>query len=114
MRSLLKVGAVAIALGLAGCSLLPWHQGDVNAQVAEVQELTKKACSFLPTAQTVAAIITAGDPTVAGASAIAKAICDAVTKSAEAPQAPLGAAPKKAEECPYGKVAGVCIEGKKV
>lgn len=113
MKSLLKVGVVAIALGLAGCSLLPWQGGDVNAQITEVQDLCKKACSFLPTAQTVAAIITAGDPTVAGASAIAKAICDQVSKALEA-NPELKTAPKAAEECPFGKVAGVCIDGKPV
>jgi precorrin-3B methylase len=108
---LFKVAVVAASLAVAGCSWLPWQGGNVEAQVAEVQELCKRACSFLPTAQTVAAIISAGDPTVAGASAIAKAICDQVTKAiAENPA--LKTLPKTEAECPYGKVAGACIDGK--
>jgi hypothetical protein len=110
---LFKIAVVAAGVALAGCSLLPWQGGDVNAQVAEVQELCKKACSFLPTAQTVAAIISAGDPTVAGASAIAKAICDSVSAHLAA-NPELKTAPQKEEKCPWGEVAGVCIEGKPV
>ena len=47
--------------------------------VDEVIETTVDACGFLPTAATVANIIAAGNPSMMTATAIAGAICAAVT-----------------------------------
>jgi hypothetical protein len=106
MNIFAKVATIAVlatTLMAAQCS-----QSDIDKQVAAVQVLTQQACQFLPTASSVAAILTAqvpaGQPLVTGVQAVATAICNAVNSTTKsAPQ-----------DCPFGKVNGVCVDGKKV
>jgi hypothetical protein len=121
MLSFLKkvsvVGLTVLALGLTagpltGCDKLPlpWTQEQIDSKVIAVQELVKEGCNFLPTAQSIALMLAAADPTVTGVFAVAAAICNEVNKSVMADKA----APKADDNCPYGKVNGVCIEGKRL
>lgn len=57
------------------------HGVDISDDVQLIQAMVVKSCGFLPTASTVAAILTAGNPTVLTASAIAGSICAAVKAS---------------------------------
>jgi len=67
----------------------------------EVMEKTVDACGFLPTAATVVNIVAAGNPSLMTATAIAGAICAAVT-----PKHPVMGLYE-----PVPMVAGVPIEG---
>lgn len=99
MRIALRAVLLVALLSLAGCG---GETGSLMDNVKAVQAATTKACSYLPTVASVSAMLTANNPTVIGVSAIAGAICNAVTK----PPNVLGL---KAEECP--EVNGVCVEG---
>jgi hypothetical protein len=94
--------AAALSLALAGCG--GSNEGPADP-VAQVQLLAEKACAFVPTASSVAAMLAAGNPAVQGTVAIAEAICAAVTrKGALKPGENVGA-------CSHGEVNGVCVEG---
>ena len=81
------VASGAMFVSLAGCNLT--QASAVTAQfIDSVQTATIIACKFVPTAATIANIISAGSATVP--SQIANAICSAVT-AAPAPGAKLGA-----------------------
>lgn len=87
MRKILL--ASAIALSLSGCATTGGNPPDMNAIIAQIQQTTAQICSFVPTVETVAAIIAAGSgggatPAVVGVASIANAICAAVTKPAAA------------------------------
>lgn len=56
-----------------------WWSG-IDGKVKQVQELTVKACKFLPEAASVAAMLTASNPAVVGVVAIANAICVIVNR----------------------------------
>lgn len=86
-----------LVLTMSGCSALD----KVAANVGDVQSLAVKACAFLPTAETVRAILAAGSPTLTTSSAIASAICAAIS-------------PKAGPGAGRATVAGVAIEGLKV
>lgn len=73
------------------------------AEVTKVQTLTASACRFVPTAASVASILTAGNPAVVGAGAVATAICQAVTGSR-----PLGLV---GGGIPQPEVNGIVVEG---
>jgi len=76
---LLSVLAVlALGAALAGCQTINPTTGDV-VKVTDVRTAAVAACGFLPTAETVASIIRTNDPKLATASAIAEAICAAIT-----------------------------------
>lgn len=94
-RALLVIPVLVV--GLSGCEALKGGK----FSIADAQAAAVKACSFLPTANTVANIIAAGSPALNTASAIGDAICAAI-----APKAGVGA----------GKptVVGVPIEGQRV
>lgn len=62
---------------LAGCSTTDPSTGEGSA-IAQVQTAATAVCRFLPAAETVGAIIATGDPRLATASAIARAICAAL------------------------------------
>jgi nitrous oxide reductase accessory protein NosL len=79
MRKLLFAAAASIAL--AGCTTTADPVSGAPTQIEIIQTAATTACRFLPTAETVANIIAAGDPRLASASAIARAICDAVAPS---------------------------------
>ena len=104
MKSTIRVALVAaLFLALAGCGT----EGKFDSQIAAVQAASAKICKFLPTAASVAAILTAGNPAVTGVAATAAAICAAVTVSN--PVTLFGMGETKPKECP--KVNGVCVEG---
>jgi len=86
---------LASALAIGACSTTG------KPSIADAQAAAVKACSFLPTANTVANIIAAGSPALGTASAIADAICAAI-----APKAGAGAG--------RPTVAGVPIDGQRV
>lgn len=69
--------------------------------IADAQAVAVAACSFLPTASTVANIIAAGSPQLNTATAVGNAICAAV-------------APKAGTSAGKPTVAGVPVEGQRV
>jgi len=75
-----KVIGIFVALALAGCAT----DGSISSPpslatiIADVQNLTRLACSVVPTANAVAQIVAVGDPALATAAAIANVICTAV------------------------------------
>lgn len=69
--------AAAAMFSLAACTTTDPTTGEQIA-ITDVQSGAKAACRFLPTAKTVADIITTDDPRLATASAIARAICAAL------------------------------------
>jgi hypothetical protein len=93
--------AAALALALTGCSLFE-GEGSLENRVKEIQGYTVELCKYLPTAQSVTAIVTASNPAVSGGFAIAQAICVAVTRQASS-------ATLYKDHCPM--VNGVCVEG---
>lgn len=86
-------------------SWVGWGSTELDGQVSKVQVLTVKLCKFLPTASSVAAILTANNPAVVGVSAVATAICGAVTRRSHSL---LGDAAPKPE------VNGIVVEGEYV
>lgn len=91
----------ALVLSLTGCSLFE-GEGTLENRVKEIQKYSVELCKFLPTVASVTAIVKAGDPTYAGAFAVAQAICVAVTRQAST-------ATLYKDSCP--RVNGVCVEG---
>lgn len=90
MRRLLMASAISGSLLFGGCATT----GGIDPnQIAQIQEYTRLACSFVPTASTVAQIIAAmvgGQAAVATAAQAAEAICAAVTsKSARRGHPPM-------------------------
>lgn len=99
IKAALLASTVAIAtLGLAGCD-----DAQTAATIAQIQNATTLACSFVPTAASVASILSALYPPsqipVGVATSVAHQICSAVTakSAARGAQAPT--------------FAGVVIEG---
>lgn len=83
MKRMFIVAAMAASIGLAGCEttgggVVP---GKVTEVVTKVQEYTKKACSFVPTAATVNNLLkTFGVTSIDGVVQMAGEICAVVTK----------------------------------
>lgn len=112
MRKFVLAALAASSIALGGCAttggLAPT---DITSFVAQVQATTSAVCSFVPTAETVASIIStlggpAGAAIVGTANGIASAICAAV-----APAAP-GKASSRLRAAGPPTVAGVVIHGK--
>lgn len=83
MRKLLCVSALVFALN--GCASTGTGTGPTPADViAEARNIAVAACGFLPAVSTVAGILAAGNPALTTASAVASAICAAVTAPAAA------------------------------
>lgn len=76
MKKLLIIPALMVAL--AGCS--PAAQQNLVTIVNDVQIATETACKFVPTAATIADIISAGSATIPAQ--IAQTICQAVAGNA--------------------------------
>lgn len=74
MRKFL-VAAALVSL-VAGCTVTAQQAGD---KVRDVQDAAARACSFIPTVQTVLDIFLAKNNTYQSAGAIASAICQAIT-----------------------------------
>jgi hypothetical protein len=83
--------------------LLSWFRPDL---ITRVQAETVKYCGFLPAVTTVSAIVSANNPQLASAVAIATAICSAVKTPMPAVTNLYGETQR-----PSGEVAGVPIEG---
>jgi hypothetical protein len=76
MRKLLAT--IVLVGGLSGCattSTIP------RIDVEEVRLIAVQVCGFLPLVESVAEIIAAGNPALATGSAVANAICAAVTRA---------------------------------
>ncbi len=71
---------LAIALGSAGCvaSITPGGVPTIGLDISTIQADAVLACSYLPTASTIAAILAANNPLVLTADMVAAAICDAI------------------------------------
>lgn len=98
MRKLML--SATTALFLSGCATTGTGGLDIPGVIAQVQSITASVCMFIPTAETVAGILAAGNPILGTATAVADAICAAVTKKGA--RLGVGAAPT---------VAGVPIHG---
>jgi hypothetical protein len=74
--------AGALSCSLAGLGACTTTGGTSTADIiAQAQAAAVLACAYAPTASAIANIIAAGDPTVATATAIANAVCSAVTRT---------------------------------
>lgn len=94
------------ALLLGGCSTWPGGGPTFHDVIAQVQQITATACSFVPTAATIGQILALNDPTLMIATQIANAICYAVTQPrAVRPDGTL--APRR-----LGRVHGVQVQGR--
>ena len=87
--SFIKVAPLALLLAGCGTFTNPFNGQTVTITAADVQAAAVQACNFLPTASTVASIISAS-PMVATAGQIAALICQAVVPTKQAGR--LGAA----------------------
>jgi hypothetical protein len=65
-----------VVMSLTGCAT-PGTPGSID--VSQVQAIATQVCGFVPTAETVISIFASGNPIYQTASAIANAICGAVT-----------------------------------
>jgi hypothetical protein len=94
---------VIAALGLLGACT---SSSNVNSIISQAQQVAVATCGFLPTAETIAAIVSAGDPSLKVPDAIAKAICLAVAAL------PKPAAQRaRAMAAPPPMVGGVVVTG---
>lgn len=91
MKKILIAVALAASLGLSACATTG-GTATGGITVAQVQGAVVAACSFLPTAASVVAMITAS-PLVATADGIATIICSAITAIPPASSAQLKAVP---------------------
>lgn len=111
IKSIVMAGALSIATALGGCASTTGANtgttaaNNINSVIAQIQQASVAACSFLPTTATIANIL----GTVAGvgaetqlATTVASQICAAVSPAAKANRA-AGAAPT---------VNGVVIHGR--
>jgi hypothetical protein len=105
--------SVVATLFLTGCgpSFPTIDSAALAEAVAQVQKHTVQICSYLPSNNSVVSILTASNPIVETALAIATQICTAVTATVP----PLSPAqmqePKRGEQSQCPMVRGVCIEG---
>jgi len=95
-RKIIFAAPLAAALALAGCQTT-----GTNSIVVQVQAAATLACSFVPTAATIIAIVAKGNPALATAAEMAAAICAAVV--------PKPAARLRGAVAP--SVDGVIVEG---
>lgn len=79
MRKLAIAAALASALSFGGCATVPGGVGGGTDTISQVQQIAATVCFFVPTAATIAGILAAGNPALQSASAIATAICNAIT-----------------------------------
>jgi hypothetical protein len=87
--------------------------GPDPAKITAIQAAVVKACGFLPMAESVAAMLSAGNPAVVTVSAIANQIC-VIVKNAPTPVAPLtlaGVSGQAATMTQWGTVNGVPVQG---
>jgi hypothetical protein len=88
MKNLLLSAIVAASVGLGGCSTTGTPPiTNINSFIAQVQSTAVAVCAFLPTAGTVAEIITLGNPLVSTVDQIVSSICTAVATTVVPPLA---------------------------
>lgn len=83
MKRILTALFLASATVLGGCANNPdgtpgTQVPDIQAIITQVQNYCRIACGFVPTAATIASIVTGGNPGVIAASAVSQAICAAI------------------------------------
>ena len=118
MKRLLVVCMLAIAAALGGCTTTTDPNGnvvitDVNSIISQVQAYCRLACGFVPTATTVANILSGGNPAVAVVSSISAAICAAVVPPKAGSRRAAVARNVKGFLVTPGYVNGVRIEGQR-
>jgi hypothetical protein len=105
--------SVVASLFLTGCgpSFPTIDSAALAEAVSQVQKHTVQICSYLPSNNSVVSILTASNPIVETAFAIATQICNAVTATVPPVTPTQMQEPKRGEanQCPM--VRGVCIEG---
>jgi len=74
--------ATLLSLSVSACTTT-----DAGGLIASTTELAKQICSFVPTADTILALVNTKDPQLAVASGIAHAICNAVAPPGQATRA---------------------------
>lgn len=77
--------ATVVSIALAGCQTIAPGAGlSLAVLISDVQSLASSACQFVPTAATIAAIVSKSNA-VSSASQMAAAICAAVAPQASGP-----------------------------
>ncbi|WP_143744638.1 hypothetical protein [Mesorhizobium prunaredense] len=100
MTKRLQIGLIGITLIVTGCTTAtpPAGGNRTSSIVSDATAQARSLCAFVPTAETILALIATGQPQLTIAAGIAKAICNAVVpKPGSAPGTPT--------------VAGVVIKG---
>ena len=120
MRSI-RMMAVAVGLAamtLAGCATTNPVTGVTTTTtptlaqiISDVQTACTTACKFVPTASTIAGIVSAGNPGVIGASAIASAICAAIEAAPPLASTRLSRGKYKRSDGSVASVSGVLVRG---
>lgn len=105
--------ASTILSGCAGVATTPGGTTDYAALIAQVQQYSRAACGFVPTASSILNIITGGNPGVVAATAISQAICNAIAPPMMAGKSAGVSKTVKGWKVTPGAVNGVVIEGTK-
>lgn len=102
--------AACVGLSLAGCSATVPNGGTgtapspLPAQVTNVietaQAVATQVCGFVPTVSTITNILSLGNPALSTATAVAQAICSAVSKRSAS------------RSSPRPNVQGIIVEGR--
>lgn len=119
MKRLLAILSVAACFTLAGCATTKNPDGtttmpDIGAIITQVQEYCKVACGFVPTATTIANILSGGNPVVISISSISQAICAAIITPKSANRKAFVARSVRGYSVRPGYVNGVKVEGQRL
>jgi len=117
MKNILLAIILGFSVALGGCAstgggVPSTTQADIEALIGQVQFYTKAACGFVPTAATIAAIVSGGNPGVIAATSIAQAICTAIVPPLM--KGAFVAKSVKGMSVTPGSVNGIRIEGTRV
>ena len=118
MKGFLFAIILATSTVLSGCAGTPGPGGttagpDATAIIAQVQNYTKLACGFVPTAATIINILGSSIPGVSATTAVAQAICAAIAPPMMAGRNFGAKKTVKGWNVTPGAVNGVVIEGQK-
>ncbi len=121
MKKVLVACMLAASVALGGCATGGAAGGgvvvtppDITGIVAQIQSYCKIACGFVPTAATIANILSGGNPGVMAATAVSEAICKAISPPMLAGRKAFVATTVKGWHVTPGAVNGVQIEGSRV